>query len=103
MTTATAQAFANIAFIKYWGNCDQEARIPANGSISMNLAGLETRTRVAFDPFLTADELLLNGERTSGTSLERVTAFLDQVRRLAGLASFARVESRNNFPMGAGI
>jgi len=26
MTTATAQAFSNIAFIKYWGNTGQEYR-----------------------------------------------------------------------------
>lgn len=44
MTTATAQAHPNIAFIKYWGNRDERLRLPSNGSISMNLAGLETRT-----------------------------------------------------------
>ena len=44
MTTlkTTAIAHPNIAFIKYWGNCEPEDRIPANGSISMNLGGLET-------------------------------------------------------------
>ena len=64
MTTLTASATANsnIAFIKYWGNCEPEARIPANGSISMNLSGLETRTSVAFDAFLSADDLILNGK-----------------------------------------
>ena len=42
MTTATTQAFANLAFIKYWGNRDNTLRLPANGSISMNLDGLIT-------------------------------------------------------------
>ena len=45
MTTATAQSHPNIAFIKYWGNRDNELRIPSNSSISMNLDGLFTRTR----------------------------------------------------------
>ena len=48
MTTATAQAHPNIAFIKYWGNRDNTLRIPANGSISMNLDGLTTRMTIGF-------------------------------------------------------
>ncbi|MCC6498860.1 MAG: diphosphomevalonate decarboxylase, partial [Anaerolineales bacterium] len=52
MTTATAQAHPNIAFIKYWGNRDGALRIPMNGSISMNLDGLTTRTTVSFQPSL---------------------------------------------------
>ncbi len=50
MTTAAAQASPNIALIKYWGNRDPDLRIPANGSISINLDGLHTRTQVTFDP-----------------------------------------------------
>ncbi len=103
MTTATAQAFANIAFIKYWGNCDPESNIPANGSISMNLDELFTRTTVTFDPALEADELFLDGQPLSGPPLARVSAFLDRVRGMAGRREFARVESANNFPMGAGL
>jgi len=48
MSTITAQAFANIAFIKYLGNRDNILRLPMNGSISMNLDGVFTRTRVSF-------------------------------------------------------
>lgn len=99
--TATSIANPNIAFIKYWGNCDPEARIPANGSISMNLAGLETRTTVSFG--IERDELTLNGEPQTGQALERVSRFLDSVRQMAGIRSGARVVSDNNFPMGAGI
>jgi len=52
MTTATAQAHPNIAFIKYWGNRDNTLRLPMNGFISMNLDGLITRTTVSFQPSL---------------------------------------------------
>ena len=101
--SAIAISCPNIAFIKYWGNCEPEARIPANGSISMNLGGLETRTTVTFDASLTADILTLNRQSMSGASQERASQFLDRVRGIAGVKVFAHVESENNFPMGAGI
>jgi diphosphomevalonate decarboxylase len=103
MLTSTAIANPNIAFIKYWGNRDHNLNIPSNSSISMNLAGLETRTCVCFDPELESDELILNGRWESRAALQRVTAHLDLVRELAGLQCFAHVESANNFPTGAGI
>lgn len=99
----TAIASPNIAFIKYWGNRDDALRLPANGSISMNLDGLFTRTRVAFDSTLPQDQLTLHGQPQAGPTLERVSRFLERVRELAGLSWFARVESENNFPTGAGI
>lgn len=102
---ATALAHPNIAFIKYWGNRNDALRLPANGSISMNLAGLETRTTVAWDERrgLHSDTLTLNGAPITGPGLQRVSAFLDLVRRMAGFDLRAAVDSRNNFPSGAGI
>jgi diphosphomevalonate decarboxylase len=99
----TAIAHPNIAFIKYWGNRDDALRLPLNGSISMNLSGMESRTTVQFDQALEGDSFELNGETQSGSGLQRVSDFLDQVRRLAGSNHFARVSSSNNFPTGAGI
>jgi diphosphomevalonate decarboxylase len=105
MTNLSAIAISNpnIAFIKYWGNCEAEARIPANGSISMNLGGLETRTIVTFDKSLSTDKLLLNSEPAGEPALRRVAEFLGRVREMAGINHFAEVISENNFPMGAGI
>ncbi len=101
--TATAEAHPNIAFIKYWGNRDHEYRIPASGSISMNLAGLITRTTVRFAPEMRADRLVLHGSEVGGAALERVRRVLDAVRSIAGLDWRAEVRSENNFPTGAGI
>ncbi len=101
--TATGVACANIAFIKYWGNRDSALRIPANGSISMNLDGLLARTTVSFQPSLALDELNINGREVTGKGLERVSAILDEVRASAGLRAKAEVISENNFPTGAGI
>jgi diphosphomevalonate decarboxylase len=103
MTTATAQAFANIAFVKYWGDRDASLHLPANGSISMNLDGLTTHTRVTFDPALAQDELLLDGARILGQGLDRVSSFLDRVRQMSGVDDYAQVDSQNNFPAGAGL
>ena len=101
--TVTAQASPNIAFIKYWGDRDHSLRLPSNGSISMNLDGLTTQTQVTFDESLKGDRLTLNGRPSQGFALRRVSAFLDQVRRLAGLGRYAEVHSENNFPTGVGI
>jgi diphosphomevalonate decarboxylase len=103
MTTATAQAFSNIALIKYWGNRDTSLRLPANGSISMNLDGLFTRTTVAFSASREADSLRIANRAVTGPGLERVSLFLDRVRNLAGTNLCAEVVSDNNFPSGAGI
>lgn len=98
-----AIAHPNIAFIKYWGNRDDALRLPLNGSISMNLSGMESRTSVQFDQALEHDSFELNGETQSAASLQRVSQFLDHVRHLAGSNHCARVSSTNNFPTGAGI
>jgi len=103
MRSATAQAHPNIAFIKYWGNRDDTLRLPANGSLSMNLDGLLTRTTVSFQRTLPFDELVINGREVTGPALQRVTGILDLVRQRAGLAARAEVVSENNFPSGAGI
>jgi diphosphomevalonate decarboxylase len=101
--SATAQAHPNIAFIKYWGNRDDALRLPVNGSISMNLDGLFTRTAVSFQPSSALDEFILNGREMTGHALERVSAMLDLVRAKAGITLRAEVVSENNFPTGAGI
>jgi diphosphomevalonate decarboxylase len=101
--TATAIANPNIAYIKYWGNRDEDLRLPVNGSISMNLAGLFARTTVRFDSQLEQDQFTFNNVPTSGPALERVTRFLNIVRAMAQESVCAQVISENNFPTGAGI
>jgi len=103
MTTATAQAHPNIALIKYWGNLDNTLRLPMNGSISMNLDGLYTRTTVSFQPSLPYDELIINGHEVRGAGLERVSYILDIIRGVANTTDRAEVMTENNFPSGAGI
>ena len=103
MTTATAEAHPNIAFIKYWGNRDNKLRLPMNGSLSMNLDGLTTRTTVSFQPSLPFDELVINGHEVAGAGLQRVSQILDLIRGMGNIKNRAEVLTENNFPSGAGI
>lgn len=100
---ATSIACSNIAFIKYWGNRDAVLRLPLNHSISMNLDHATTITTVAFEPALDADEVVIGDGVANAAQRARVVAHLDRVRALAHIETRARVHSRNNFPMGAGI
>jgi diphosphomevalonate decarboxylase len=101
--SASAIAHPNIALIKYWGDRDPHLHLPANGSISMNLDGLFTRTQVTFDSGLPSDRVTINGDAVGGQALSRVSSFLSVVRRKAEVNCFAEVISENNFPAGAGI
>ena len=103
MHSSTALAHPNIAAIKYWGNRDEALRLPANGSISINLDRLFTRTTVSFQPSLPFDELIINGHEATGPALERVSLMLDLVRQTAGIKERAEIVSESNFPSGAGI
>ncbi len=101
---ATAMAHPNIAFIKYWGNRDDELRLPANPSLSMNLGDLYTTTTVAFDEMLEQDEVTIDDQPADEAARARVSGHLNLVRDRAGLRGVsARVVSRNNFPIGVGI
>jgi diphosphomevalonate decarboxylase len=101
---ATAVAHPNIALVKYWGKRDVEYNLPAAGSVSMTLGGLETRTHVRFDEGLDRDQFELDGDPVeAGKQLRRVSGFLDLIRNQAGFDSRARVVSANNFPTAAGL
>ena len=101
--STTAQASPNIAFIKYWGNRDNALRLSSNGSISMNLEGLFTRTTVTFSAALTTDSLRIGDRPVTGPGRERVSFTLDLIRSWAKIDLYAEVSSENNFPSGAGI
>jgi len=100
---ATAIAPSNIAFIKYWGKTDEALRLPANGSISMNLSELQTTTTVKFNKDLNEDTVFIDGQKTEGLKKNRVTQHLDRIRKMAKINLGAKIVSQNNFPMGGGL
>jgi len=98
-----AIAHPNIALIKYWGNRDEALRIPANGSISITLGGLDNRMSVRFDEGLVSDTLVINEAPADPEMVERASKHLDLLRALADVTNRAELVSETNFPLGAGI
>lgn len=100
---ATARAFPNLALVKYWGKRNEELILPVAGSLSLTLDSFPTTTTVTLDPAAGQDRFELNGHPVTGTAWERVTSFLDLVRRRAGSSTRAAVHSVNEAPTGAGL
>lgn len=100
---ARALAHPNLALVKYWGNRDDRLRLPANGSLSFNLAGLHTITDVEWVDGGGTDQLILNGEVQNGEKLDRVARHLNAMRERLHIDGRAIVQSENNFPTGTGI
>ncbi|MEJ2012889.1 MAG: diphosphomevalonate decarboxylase [Anaerolineales bacterium] len=98
-----ALASPNIALIKYWGNRNHELRVPSNDSLSFTLAHLQTRTSVSFKQDYERDLLILDGTEAPEAARLRASNVLDRIRELSGRSEYARIESENNFPSGAGI
>ncbi len=104
MIEATAIARANIAFAKYWGKSDGSRNLPAVPSISLTLDALETRTTVRFaEGEAGPDEVTMDGSAAPAAVRQRVSAFLDLLRRRAGRSGRAVVSTANTFPTGAGL
>ncbi len=105
MKKCTFQASSDIALIKYWGKKDAQNRLPANGSISMVLEGLDTVTTVEFSPSLAQDIVFLDGVEVVVGSREaaRVSKHLDRIRSLENTDLKAKVYSKNNFPKKTGL
>jgi diphosphomevalonate decarboxylase len=100
---ATAKAHTNIALIKYWGKRNESIILPTNNSLSLTLDGYFTTTTVEYNHSLSKDEFTLDGLAVSGESYNRVSAFLDLIRNMAGKQVYARIESVNDVPTAAGF
>ncbi len=103
----TAWAPSNIALVKYWGKRDAELRLPLNASLSMTTDEAFTITTVEFSPEYLRDTVEID-TCTSGvvpmeeTAAERVLEHVGRIRKRAGSTLFARIRTKNSFPMGVG-
>lgn len=99
----TARAHTNIALIKYWGKRDQQLILPQTDSLSLTLDPFYTDTSVNFSPSYDHDQFSINNTPVSSKTARRLTAFLNIVRRQAGISQAARVQSINHVPTAAGL
>ncbi|MEZ7173125.1 diphosphomevalonate decarboxylase [Sporosarcina sp. OR05] len=100
---ATARAHTNIALIKYWGKRDEQLFLPMNNSISITLDQFYTTTSVTFQDDLASDVFVLDGVELGGAEQNKISTFLDLVRRMTKHHGHAVVESSNNVPTAAGF
>lgn len=99
----TVRAHTNIALIKYWGKKDKTLKTPTNSSISLTLDKFYTDTKVTYDPSLKSDEFYLDGTKVEDKVAKRVYAYMNVLREMVDIPSFARIESFNNVPKEAGL
>lgn len=100
MRAVRVAARANIALIKYWGKADAAHNVPAVGSLSLTLHGLETETTV--EPLDGGRRLFeLDGKPMAQDEAARIQALADRldVDRRVGFA----FRSANRFPTAAGL
>jgi len=101
---ATALARANVALVKYWGKRDETLNLPAVGSISLTLDGLDAIATVALAAASTSGpRFRQNGTPVGGVAGERMARFLDLVLASTGERALLCADVAANFPVGAGL
>ena len=99
---STARANVNVALVKYWGKRDTALNLPATGSISLTLEGLDVEAHVRFGPG-DEDRLVIDGAEAAGDEARRLTSFLDLVRATTRRREAAAVVMRSSVPRGIGL
>ncbi|MFQ3284323.1 phosphomevalonate decarboxylase MvaD [Natronomonas sp.] len=100
---ATAKAHPIEGLVKYHGMRNEELRLPYHDSISVCTAPSHTKTTVEFDPDLSADRYVVDGEELEDRGAERIENVVEHVRELAGIDHRVRFESENDFPTNIGF
>ncbi len=100
---ATATAHPIQGLVKYHGMRDEELRLPYHDSISVCTAPSHTKTTAEFDPDLSDDRYVVDGEQIDEMGAERLRGVVDHVRERAGIDHRVRFESVNDFPTNIGF
>ncbi|KRK98036.1 mvaD protein [Secundilactobacillus odoratitofui DSM 19909 = JCM 15043] len=99
----TAKAHTNIALVKYWGKLDETLIIPQNASLSITLDEFYSTTSVLFDDALDADQVTFDDQRLKAGQVTKISHFMDHVRQMAGIKSYAQIVTQNHVPTAAGL
>lgn len=102
--SATALARANVALVKYWGKRDEALNLPAVGSISLTLDGLEAVATVSCgERDDVRPRFRQDGAAVRGVAGERMARFLDRLGEAADDKPTLYADVTANFPVGAGL
>jgi len=107
MQKITVTAPANIAFIKYWGNTDDN--LPLNSSISMTLDHCMTTTTAEHtdaqeNSILIADDQDVFHElSTADIKGKKAYEQVERIRNMSGTKDFLKITTKNSFPSNTGI
>lgn len=99
---ATAIANTNIALVKYWGKRNERLILPYNSSISMTCHGLFTITTVEFSKKYKRDIVIIEDKELKKDE-KNVLGHLERIRKMAAIKEKAKVVSKSNFPIAAGL
>ena len=96
-----AKAPSNIAFLKYWGKLDEEAKWPTNNSLSMTLKNSQSSTSSSVRPKLNGFVLYREGKQiTEGSFYQKVNCHLNFLKKEFSFKPYLEVKTSNNFPTG---
>lgn len=101
------RAFAptNIALAKYWGKRDLSLNLPQNSSLSVTLARIGSFTTVEFNKNFVEDSIYVDGQlqKRTGSFLKKAKVVLDLLRQRSNISWYSQIQTKNNFPTGAGL
>ncbi|MDB2447397.1 diphosphomevalonate decarboxylase, partial [bacterium] len=101
MSTFTATAPSNIAFLKYWGKQSKSKQWPAGNSLSMTLSAAFTETEVELSDD-GSDYIYFDGS-DQHTDDKKVLSQLDRIREELSTNQPLIVRTTNSFPQSCGI
>jgi diphosphomevalonate decarboxylase len=99
----TAEAYPNLALIKYWGKKDEELHIPTKSSLSIAFRIFWTKTVLKIYPGEgKVEKIAING---IPDDLKKIQNFFDKIKKFYPEIKKYNyiIESENNFPSGAGF
>lgn len=107
MIAKTAVAHPNKALVIYWGNENDELRLPTRSSLSVTLQGiqhpLDYIVTLRAGRSVSHDRVYIDGTEDTGEIQSHFIRHLDIMREYTGFKGKVEVFTRKSFPVGSGL
>ena len=107
MIVKTAISHPNKALTIYWGNENDELRIPTRSSLSVTLQGinhtLDYTVTLRTGQSVSRDRVFIDGIEDTGEIRSRFVRHLDTMREYTGFKEKVEVLTKQSFPVGRGL